>query len=172
LPDGAPCRRGWRACAGTTPGRRDNHAHVDIAAKAGVDGADLAFLSAGPFGDPSALQSRPDDPLVLAWKKQALEQLREQAALGKLSSIMNLLSEYIQGDGIVAKDPATSLPYVIAVKAHFDEASRRAKDPFANPFTDDYMREIEKGMTPQQVAAAEQSGREMFELTSKKSKPR
>lgn len=162
-----------RLCGGMTERiRQDSYAHLATAAKAGVDGADLEFLSAGPFGDPSALESRPDDPLVLAWKKQALEQLREQAALGKMSSIMFLLSEYIQGDRIVAKDPVASLPYVIAVKADFDELSRRAKEPFANPITDDYLREIEKGMTPQQVAAAEQAGMEMFKLGTKNWTPR
>jgi hypothetical protein len=85
---------------------------------------------------------------------------------------MTLLGEYMEGDRIVAKDPAAALPYFIAVKAHFDELSRRAKEPFANPFTDDYLREIEKGMTPQQVAAAEQSGREIFRQTIKNWTPR
>ena len=54
-------------CANLT--ERQKSARLDFlekAAKGGVAGASTRFFYEGPFGDRSALRSRPDDPLVLA----------------------------------------------------------------------------------------------------------
>lgn len=161
-----------RLCNGMTDRiRQDSHAQLLIAAQAGVPGADIAFLRAGPSGDPGALRSRPDDPLVLAWKKQAVAQLAARAARGDHGSITALLAAYEKGE-VVPRDPVASLPYAIADKLWFEERSLQAKDAAAPAYDDAYVRTVEQSMTPQQVAAAELSGKKMFALMSKDGAPR
>jgi hypothetical protein len=161
-----------RLCDGMTERiKQDSYAQLEIATRAGVQGADTAFLRAGPFGDPGALRSRPNDPLVQAWKKQAIAQLAARAAQGDHGSITTLLAEYLKGD-VAPRDPVASLPYAIADKLLFEELSRRAKDTIPAAFDDAYVRAVEQSMTPQQIAAAELSGKKMFAMMSKDWAPR
>lgn len=140
--------------------------HLSIAAKAGVSGADIAFLHAGPFGDRSALLSRPDDPLVQAWKQQAIDQLRGQAGNGAMASIAILSGLYAGGGEVVEKNQALSLTYTIALHDIYDALSKRARHRFPNPFDDASMRAREEGLSPQQVAAAAAAGKAMAARTT------
>lgn len=89
-------------------------AYLAIAMQAGVPGAVIAFVNAGPFGDPSALQTRPDDPLVRAWKTQATHQLTLSAESGDLDTLGYLSSENMGGPDLRAKDWATIYRYRLA----------------------------------------------------------
>ena len=76
-----------RLCGPMT--ERERQARLDylaIALEAGVRGAAEAFLEAGPFGDPSALQTRPDDPLVKEWKATARAEWRVRPIPGRTSA--------------------------------------------------------------------------------------
>jgi hypothetical protein len=63
---------------------------VEQAARAGVPGAVTAWVEEGPFGDPSALDQRPDDPLVAAWVEQAIEAVKDAARRDDVEAIIQL----------------------------------------------------------------------------------
>jgi hypothetical protein len=73
--------------------KRDRLAYLDKAVKGGATGAAMAFVDAGPFGDPRALETRPDDPLVKEWKKQAADYLVQGAHGGDLTAMLCLSKE-------------------------------------------------------------------------------
>lgn len=58
-------------CSGLTQRMRSSRIdYLTTAARAKVSLAAIAFYREGPFGDPSALESRPNDPLVQEWKNK------------------------------------------------------------------------------------------------------
>ena len=63
---------------------------VEKAAGAGVPGAASAWIEQGPFGDKSALDQRPDDPLVTAWVDQAIGWVKSGATHDDVESILQL----------------------------------------------------------------------------------
>lgn len=63
---------------------------VEKAAQAGVPGAASAWIEQGPFGDKSALDQRPDDPLVVAWVEQAFAWVKSGATRDDIESIVQL----------------------------------------------------------------------------------
>jgi len=63
---------------------------VEKAALAGVPGAASAWIEQGPFGDKSALDQRPDDPLVVAWVERALEWVKSGSTHDDIESIVQL----------------------------------------------------------------------------------
>ena len=84
-------------CAGLTPELAESRMdYLDRALKGGAEGAAAAFLAAGPAGDPDALRTRPNDPQVMAWKKQAVDYLAEAALRGDFTSLVHLHLQ--QGD--------------------------------------------------------------------------
>ncbi len=91
--------------------RRSRLDYLSDAASAGVAESDVAFMSEGPFGDPSALNSRPNDPLVVAWKQKALSLVQENADRGVISSIKMLHIGYSAGALLYEKDPVLALTY-------------------------------------------------------------
>ncbi|HWW71819.1 MAG TPA: hypothetical protein VN089_17915 [Duganella sp.] len=108
--------------------------HLTIAARAGVSGADDAFLRGGPFGDRGALTTRPDDPLVKAWRIEAEQLLTEHAEAGDMSSMLTLMQEYSGEGGTLQADPALALRYASAVREIFDRMLSRSDPNFPNPF--------------------------------------
>jgi FixJ family two-component response regulator len=66
--------------------------YLGIAAKAGVPGAAVAFANEGPFGDRTALKTRPDDPLVQEWKTTASAQLTHAAETGTDKGVLMYLA--------------------------------------------------------------------------------
>jgi hypothetical protein len=86
-----------------------------IAAKAGVPGAAVAFAKEGPFGDSSALQTRPNDPLVQEWKAVARAQLTSAAEAGVDSiAITYLAGENYKGSDLFEKNVLLAYRYNIA----------------------------------------------------------
>jgi hypothetical protein len=110
-------QRDARLCGPMT--ERERQARLDylaIALKAGVPGAATAFAEAGPFGDPSALKTRPDDPLVKEWKATARAQLARAADSGTDIGALHVWGTYNEvGSDITEKNPAVAYPYLLAI---------------------------------------------------------
>ena len=83
---------------------------LDTAVAAGVAGAAVALADEGPFGDRTALAQRPDDPLVLEWKRRVIELETAAARRGDRAAIVALANEYHSG-GLVDRDPQQALMY-------------------------------------------------------------
>jgi hypothetical protein len=96
--------------------------YLTIAARAGIARAAIAQVSEGPFGDRSALKTRPNDPMVQEWKAQVQDQLariaEEQADVGVLSylSAMRMV-----GSDVFEKDPALAYRYGVAMGLIMEE---------------------------------------------------
>lgn len=102
-------------CAGMSERMRLSRIdYLAIAAKAGVRGAAIQMAQEGPFGDPSALLSRPDDPLVQEWKRTVLDQLTNSAESGDMGTLAYLWAKEVMGDPITGKHPALAYRYVVA----------------------------------------------------------
>jgi len=104
-----------KLCAGMNERMRvSRFDYLAIAVKAGVSGAAIQMAAEGPFGDHSALKTRPDDPLVKEWKANVLEQLSKEADSGDLSTLNYLWVQTLTGDELIAKDPALAYRYAVA----------------------------------------------------------
>lgn len=139
-------------CADLT--ERQKSARLDflaLAAKGGVAGASTRFFYEGPFGDRSALRSRPDDPLVLAWKQQAVAQLTAQAEQADLSSLSTLMMAYLADGEVVRKDAPLAYGYLLALRMVHDDILTPGT---TNPYQDSYWHWLRDELTPEQQAAA------------------
>lgn len=132
--------------------KRSRIDYLTLAAKAGVQGASSRFLMEGPFGDPSALETRPDDPLVLQWKQQALEQLNREAAQGDLTSLNTLWTSHMTGTPAVPKDARLAYTYNAAMERIF---RMQAPDANGGPYSSQLFAFLKDGLTPEQIAAAD-----------------
>jgi hypothetical protein len=139
-------------CAGLTQRQREDRlAYLATAAKAGVPGAATLFLSEGPFGDRSALRNRPDDPLVQAWKRQAIAQLTAQADEADLSSVATLMMAYLRDGEVVQKDAPQAYGYLLALRMVYDDILGPGS---TNPYQDEYWHWLQNELTPEQQATA------------------
>lgn len=96
---------------------RERLARLDYLAAAvngGVPGAVLAHVAEGPFGDPSALTTRPDDPLVREWKASAVEQLTRAAEAGDQATLTVWGIQTLYGSDLAPKDPVQGYAYLVA----------------------------------------------------------
>jgi hypothetical protein len=140
-------------CSGMTERIRTSRLdHLALAAKAGVTGADSAFLLEGPFGDPSALVSRPSDPLVMAWKQQAITQLTTQAVNADVASLANLYHGYLNGSSVVEKNPELALTYGRALREIYNQF--KGLPASMNPYSEESLLRMESELSRDQVAAA------------------
>ena len=110
-------RRDAVLCAPMTERMRQSRIdYLATAAQAGIPGAAIAQVSEGPFGDRSALTTRPNDPLVREWKTRVQEQLAriadEQADVGVLSYLAAMRTV---GSDVFDKDPALAYRYGVAM---------------------------------------------------------
>lgn len=128
--------------------------HLERAARAGVDGALAELVEEGPFGDPTALTTRPDDPLVKAWKDRINGMLNEQAEQGYWASLYQLFTGFWFGHPAIAADRQSALAYGMALRdimVKLDGVPEQQAIPFNGPFLD----EIGAGLTPDQKARAQ-----------------
>lgn len=103
-------------CAGMTERmRRSRFDYLATAVQAGVSGALVQMASEGPFGDSSALTTRPEDLLVQQWKADVREQLAKAAESGDLQTLNYLWVHALTGDALIAKDPALAYRYAVAM---------------------------------------------------------
>lgn len=103
-------------CATMTERMRQSRLdYLDFAARAGVAGAVLEQVEQGPFGDRSALATRPDDPLVREWKARVQTQLlrlaEQDADAGTLSYLAAAL---MNGNEVLDRDPLLAYRYGVA----------------------------------------------------------
>jgi len=103
-------------CAGMTERMRQSRLdYLAIAAQAGVPGAAVAMATEGPFGDRTALETRPADPLVQQWKATVTAQLARAAGEGDLGVLHYLTGMRLGGDALFAKDAAEAYRYGLAL---------------------------------------------------------
>jgi hypothetical protein len=104
-----------RCGAMTERERQSRLEYLAAAAKAGVPGSAIAFLREGPFGDPSALTARPDDPLVQEWKVLARAQLIAEADAGTDPGVVNYIAtEYAAGSPTFERNAGLAYRYFLA----------------------------------------------------------
>jgi len=104
-----------RCGAMTERERQSRLEYLASAAKAGVPGSAIAFVREGPFGDPSALKTRPDDPLVKEWKALAKAQLAAEADAGTDPAVVNFIAvEYAAGSPTIEQDARLAYRYFLA----------------------------------------------------------
>ena len=143
-------------CAGLTQRQREDRlGYLATAAQGGVPGAATLFLSEGPFGDRSALRNRPDDPLVQAWKRQAIAQLTAQADAAELTSVSTLMMAYLRDGDVVQKDAPQAYGYLLALRMVYDDILAPG---VTNPYQDEYWHWLQDELTPAQQAAAAAKG--------------
>lgn len=88
--------------------------YLAMAARAGVMGAAIQMAMEGPFGDLSALQTRPDDPLVQAWKQEVQALLETAANDADLEALEYISFRQQDGDAVFNKNPALAYRYGVA----------------------------------------------------------
>jgi hypothetical protein len=143
------------ACA--TLNERMKMARIDYlerAARAGVEGALAELVEEGPFGDPTALTTRPDDPLVKEWKARVNGMLNDQAEQGVWSSLYELFTGFWFGHPAIAADRQSALAYGMALRdimVKLDGVPEQQAIPFNGPFLD----EIGAGLTSAEKARAQ-----------------
>jgi hypothetical protein len=148
---------------------RERQARLDylaIALKAGVPGAATAFVEAGPFGDPSALKTRPDDPLVKEWKATARAQLARAADSGTDLGALHVWGTYNQvGSDITEKNPAVAYRYMLAIGL-IQADLLGADDLLAKVYAQDssLMTALAADLSPEQRAAGLAAARRIAEL--------
>lgn len=110
-------------CRGLTERMRAARSgYLTTATKAGVRGADVSFFELGPFGDRSALLTRPDDQLVAEWKRQAQDLLTRRASEGDPHSLSTIIFQALQKDPVFSQDVVRVQAYVSAFNAISKEA--------------------------------------------------
>jgi hypothetical protein len=128
--------------------------HLERAARAGVEGALAELVEEGPFGDPTALTTRPDDPLVKEWKAHVNGMLSDQAEQGVWSSLYELFTGFWFGHPAIAADRQSALAYGMALRdimVKLDGVPEQQAIPFNGPFLD----EIGAGLTSAEKARAQ-----------------
>jgi hypothetical protein len=111
-----------RLCAGMTERQRQSRLeYLAVAAHARVPGAVLAFVSEGPFGDPSALQTRPDDLLVKEWKSTANALLVDAAENADPTILDILRMQYASGSDVTDRNPVLAFRYGMALSMIYAE---------------------------------------------------
>jgi hypothetical protein len=129
--------------------RTDAIALLERAARAGVDGALEALVEEGPFGDPSALVQRPDDPLVKDWKDRVNAMLGEQAKQGDWNSLYLSFTGFMFSNPAISADRQRALAYGIAMRDILVKGDGLTEDqaiPFNTPFLD----MVKNGLTREQ----------------------
>lgn len=141
-------------CSGMTERMRVSRLdYLATAVKAGVRGAIVSMAEEGPFGDPSALTSRPDDPLVKEWKINVTEQLLATAEQGDIGVLTILWSKLATGDALFNRSPVLAYRYGVAHGLILRDLNGPG-DPLAEMFAADgqLMGSLD-GLSPEQRAA-------------------
>lgn len=150
-------------CGGMT--ERERLARLDYLATAiegGVPGAALTFMSEGPFGDPSALQTRPDDPLVREWKATAAAHLTRAAEAGHGPTLVIWGFQNLSGSGLTDKQPVLGYTYLLA-RGFIDADRFGANSSGAQNFAEGsaLMSRMASSLDPGQRAAAQAAARRL-----------
>jgi hypothetical protein len=115
-------RQKAKLCSGMNERQRQSRLeYLAIAARARVPVATLVFVREGPFGDPSALQTRPDDPLVKEWKSTANALLVAAAEDAEPTVLDYLRMQYASGSDVIDRNPVLAFRYGMALSMMYAE---------------------------------------------------
>lgn len=149
-------RHARKVCGGMT--ERERQARLDyltMAVEAGVPSAAWAFAVEGPFGDPSALKTRPDDPLVKSWKATATAHLARDAERGEQAALIAWGMQKLNGSDFTDKDPVGGYGYLLAfglIEADRNDVGDEGAQVYAEGSA--MMNAIAADLSPEQRAAA------------------
>jgi len=149
-------RHAGKVCGSMT--ERERQARLDylaMAVKAGVPSAAWIFATEGPFGDLSALKTRPDDPLVQAWKATATAQLVRDAERGDPTTLIAWGMVKLNGSDFTDKDAVGGYGYLLAfgmIQADREGSSDTGAQVYAEGST--MMNALAFGLTAQQRTTA------------------
>jgi hypothetical protein len=150
MPDVLLARK--KQCATITDAmRRAQYDYLREAAFAGVPGVGSAWIRYGPSGDRDALRTKPDDPSVIEWKRQAMALVVRDGDQGDFNALQDLMNGY-EGKGLVFDaDPTRALAYAMAYKEVVDLLHL---GPVQNQPTDAELGAMADRLSPDQVAWA------------------
>ena len=145
-----------KLCGGMTEHqRRSGLDYLAIALKANVEGSAVDFAAEGPFGDPTALKTRPNDPLVQEWRAQAIAHLTSAAEeRAEFSALSRLWADYANGSDLIEKNTLLAYRYGMATGL-----IRRDIFGAADPINKDYLPDspmmiaFARGFSPEEIAA-------------------
>jgi len=152
---------------------RERTARLDYLAKAvkgKVEGAAWTFAAEGPFGDSSALKTRPDDPLVQEWKTTATTQLSQAAEAGDMLTLLVWGLQLLSGSELTEKNPQLGYSYLLAYG--FIQLDRLGQnDPAAQTYREGspMMNAMGGNLTMEQRAAAAVMGRSIADKLKRQS---
>jgi hypothetical protein len=155
LADGTLMSKVAESCGDMTDTQiRDRLKYVEAAAAAGIPMAALRLSAEGPFGDPTALANRPDDPAVLEWRQRVSGLIKLAADRGDLTAMASLSNMYESGTGIIGqKDPYKALEYATA-KWELQKQLTGA----ASPYQEKLSAKLASSLTAEQAQSARESG--------------
>jgi hypothetical protein len=109
----------------TSVDERERFTNLLIAVEAGIPGASALYAAEGPFGDPSALETRPDDLLVREWIASALSFLDRDAKRGDLVAIMTLANFHDSDTVFGPRDPEAMFVLLTAYEEILRQRDKR-----------------------------------------------
>jgi hypothetical protein len=109
----------------TSVDERERLENLLIAVKAGIPGASTLYVAEGPFGDPSALDNRPDDLLVREWIASALSFLDRDAKRGDLMAITTMANIHDSDSVFGPKDPEAMFVLLTAYEEILRQRDKR-----------------------------------------------
>lgn len=127
--------------------------YLERAARGGIDEALGLLVEAGPFGDPSALDSRPDDALVQEWKTRVSALAQGRAEQGSWTGLYLLFTGLLFENPAIVVQRQDALAYGMALRdimVTLDGAAEQEAIPFNGPF----LEAIGKDLNPAQLAQA------------------
>lgn len=128
--------------------RRDYLSWLKRAIDQKVPGAAILFLSAGPNGNPDDLQFRASDPIVVEWKKTAIDYLIQAARNGEAPAALTLAQIY-STDAYGTPDAALDIGYMMAMQ----ELRRKNNQPVSEAISN-HIKEKFKNLPPEEQARA------------------
>jgi hypothetical protein len=159
-------RHDTKLCSGLTERERQSRLdYLAIAARAGVPRAAVIFATEGPFGDPSALKTRPGDPLVQEWKATANAQLMQAADAADMGALDYLTNNYRNGSEVVDQNPVLAARYGMALGLIYAQILG-PDDMLAKMYTQQASQTLETaaGISPEQRAAELAAARRIADL--------
>lgn len=126
------------------------------AAEAGVAMAAIRLVEYGPWGDPTALATRPNDPAVLEWRHEMVGLIELAASKGDYAAMDSLSTMYRTGSGLLGeRDPGKALIYATAKWEAYRQATGRT-----SAFASQEVSQLASALTPRAASAAAAAGRE------------
>lgn len=105
-----------KLCSGMTERMRQSRLdYLAVAAQAGLPAAAIAMATEGPFGDRTALTTRPNDPLVQQWQASVHAQLVRAADGGDLGVLHFMMAMQASADAPFVQAPAEAYRHGLAL---------------------------------------------------------